>query len=497
MKSNPPDTPDRSEKSERQSSGWDIRNAPRNYAALIGFQAGSAAFSFGAVWLVTQYLGPDGFGGIIAIIAASQVAQVLVNWTSVAVVRFGVEEFIEGRTIARVFWVRLIALVVNLAIVLATATLWFPPLAGWLKLPAETFWLVLAHFAATAFWIHIQMSLQAVKMPLVQGLLQMIERLLILTGVVILLIAQSLSGTAAMACFVIAPALMAVAGFVYLRPFLFARFAVDTAFVRKVLAYSVPLVPFYLVGYFAGSYVDAIFVTNYLSTSDLGIYSVATQIAAIAIQLPTLANTLLLPLFITLQSESQSERSFNYFRNILPGLTLVWGLACAALAFVMYFAIPLVFGIEYAPATQPLWILLVASVAAIPVAVGYSPITNSTSKTYIATVAAVAAGAANISTNALLIPRYGLIGCAFATLIAVLAGTLVYAVMLKTTTGVPFSWNLLAVVPSLASALLIVAFPNPIWAGLLCLVISLCFAFVFRSSVMKAVEALSIFKRTA
>ena len=59
---------------ERQSSSWDIRNAPRNYAALVAYQVLSAAFSFGAVWLITRHLGSEGYGGIVAIIAASQVA---------------------------------------------------------------------------------------------------------------------------------------------------------------------------------------------------------------------------------------------------------------------------------------------------------------------------------------------------------------------------------------------------------------------------------------
>ncbi|MEJ7623610.1 MAG: lipopolysaccharide biosynthesis protein [Pyrinomonadaceae bacterium] len=485
------------EKSERQTSGWDIRNAPRNYAALIGFQAGSALFSFGSVYLITQNLGRDGYGGIIAVIAASQVAQVLTNWTAVAVVRFGVEEFVETRAIARVFWVRLITLTVNLILVIAAASLWFPPLAGWLKLAPETFWLVLGHFAATAFWVHVQMSLQAVKLPLVQGALQMVERLMIFAGIALLLGMGMLTGGAAMACFAIAPAVMAIAGFIRLLPFISARFSVDAAFVRKVLIYSLPLVPFYLVGYFSGSYVDAVFISNYLSTADLGVYSVATQIAAIAIQLPTLANTLLLPLFITLQSESQKERSFDYFRHMLPGLTLLWGVGCAVLAFVMFFAIPLVFGAEYTEATRPLWILLAASVAAIPVAIGYSPVTNATSRTYIASIAAIAAAVTNIACNAVLIPKYGLIGCAAASLFAAVAATFAYAVALKLSAGVPLSWNTLAVVPSIASVAFLVIFPSPVWAGLMWLVLSFIIVITFRHSVTKAVAALSIFKRTA
>ncbi len=91
---------------DRRSSGWDIRNAAGNYTALIVYQAGISIFSFAAVWLITRSLGSEGYGGIVAVIAASQVAQVAVNWTSIAVVRYGVDEFIETSAIARTFWTR-------------------------------------------------------------------------------------------------------------------------------------------------------------------------------------------------------------------------------------------------------------------------------------------------------------------------------------------------------------------------------------------------------
>lgn len=56
-------------------------------------QVGGAIFSFASVLLITRYLGSEGYGAIIALIAASQIAQMLVNWSSLAVSRFGTEEF--------------------------------------------------------------------------------------------------------------------------------------------------------------------------------------------------------------------------------------------------------------------------------------------------------------------------------------------------------------------------------------------------------------------
>jgi O-antigen/teichoic acid export membrane protein len=102
--------------SERQSSDWDVKNAPKNYISLVFSQGGSVIFAFASVWLLTRVLGSDGYGSVVAIIAASQVAQVLVNWTSFSVVRFGVDEFVETQKIARTFWVRFAILAVNMVL---------------------------------------------------------------------------------------------------------------------------------------------------------------------------------------------------------------------------------------------------------------------------------------------------------------------------------------------------------------------------------------------
>ena len=470
---------------ERQSSSWDISNAPRNYAALVAYQVLSAAFSFGAVWLITRHLGSEGYGGIVAIIAASQVAQVFVNWTSTAVVRFGVDEFVETEKISRTFWVRFVVLVVNLLAVALISRLWFPQLANWLKLSPETFWLVIAHFAVTVIWIHVQMSLQAAKLPRAQGLLQMIERLMIFAGIFALTAAANLTPIFAMLCYIIAPAAVTAVGLFQLRHYIGARFSFDRAFVRKVFAHSIPLLPFSLVGYFSGGYVDAIFVSKFLSTHDLGIYAIATQMNGIAMQLPTIANALLFPLFVTMQRETENQRSRNYFRNILPSLTLLWGSACAVLAFVAYFAIPVFFREEFQAAATPLWILLAASTIGIPVAIGYSALSNATSTTYVSLIAAVLSAITNIVANFILIPRYGLAGCAVATAAAFFVSVVIFAVLIRRNLNIPLSWTFTAILPCIAGTVAFYILQSP-WIGLaVCLVVSFLIAYLQRDSMNK------------
>lgn len=476
---------------ERRSASWDIKNAPKNYFSLLITQFGSAFFAFATVWLISKKIGSEGYGGVVAIIAASQVAQILVNWTSYSVIRFGTEEFVETEKIARAFWLRFLVLVPNLLLVILASKLWYPPLADWLKLPAESFWFVIAHFITTTLWIHIQISLQSVKLPRLQGFLLMTERLIILAGIGILVAIDKLNPLTALICYPVAAVLMGLAGIIFLRKYLFAPFSVDLKFIKEILAYSLPLLPFSLVGYFSGNYVDAIFVSKFLSTGDLGIYSVATQINGMTLQLPTLANSLLLPMFITLQKESNNDRTSNYFRNILPTLILFWGIGCGCIAFGCYFAIPLIFGAEFQSSTLPLWILLTSSVIALPVLVGYSALSNSTSTTYISMFAAIFSAIANITANFLLIPRYGMAGCAWASVIAYFISVLTFAVLLNRNVEMPIGWVFVAMIPSIAGAGLFTFTENILISLLVCLGMSFLIGYLYKSSLMTAFDLLN------
>ncbi len=483
--------------SERQSSGWDIRNASSNYVALVVLQIASAALSFGAVWLITRpwHLGPEGYGAIVAIIAASQVAQILVNWTSTAVVRFGVDEFVETAVISRTFWSRLIILFGNMIVALALSWVWFTPLAAWLKLTPDAFWLVVAHFIFTAFWLHIQLSLQGAKMLQTQGFLQMVERLLIFAGIILLISINGLEFKYVVLCYITAPAVMIAVGVYKLRAFIFSRFSLEIGFFYKILIYSLPLLPFSLVGYFSGSYIDAAFVSNFLSTRDLGIYSLATQVNGMAMQIPALANAILLPLFITLQSEAKDQSKTNYFRNIVPGLTLLWGAGCAGLSFIAYFLVPAVFGADFGGAVLPIWILLTASVVAFPLAVGYSALSNAASLTYVPMIAAFLSAAVNIGGNFILIPKYGMAGCALATLFAYFISVATFAILLNKNAEMPVSWTFMAIVPSIGGVLSYALYQRAWLALSICLILSLAIGIFYRHSLNEMVKFILNFGR--
>lgn len=476
------------EKNERQSSNWDIKNAPRNYLTLIIFQIAGSFFAFASVWLITKTIGSEGYGGVVAIIAASQIAQVFVNWTAFSLIKFGTEEFVEAEKISRIFWIRFFVLIPNLLLVLAASRLWFEPLAEWLKLSTATFYFVILHFLTTTLWIHVQYSLQSVKMQRLQGGLLTVERLLIFGGLVFLWYVGSLHPRSAILFYALSPLLMSLVGVWFLRKYIFKSFSPNKKFLREVLAYSLPLLPFSVVGYFSGGYVDAVFIAGFLSTKDLGIYSVASQINGIFLQVPTLANSLLIPFFVTLQSEKRTNLLHKYFRHLFPALILLGGFGAMTAAFVCYFLVPTMFGEEFSASVLPLWILLAASVISLPALVGYAALIHSSGLTYIATISSIISAAVNISANFILIPRYGMAGCAWATVITFFAGVAVFAIFLKKNLKISFSWTFAAIFPVLLSGIIYSYFLNP-WTALIVGIISTIITlFVYSDSIKNSIE---------
>jgi O-antigen/teichoic acid export membrane protein len=418
----------------RRSASWDIANAPRNYASLVATHVATAVSSFASVWIVTRYLGSAEYGSIIAIVAASQLAQIFLNWSSTSLARFGTEEFVQTGYITRSFWSRTLLFAPNLALILILSVFWLQPVSNWLKLSGEVVWLIAVHLAVTSVWLHIQYSLQGVKMLRLQGGLLAVERALTFAGLATLIAAGSLNLQNAIWCYIVPAIVLSFLGAFLLRNYVKFEGFFDRKQFRKMLVYSLPLIPFAIVGYLSTSQLDAFFITHYLTPRDLGIYAVASQINGLVLQFPILANTLLLSMFVSLKTSGQEVVISRFLNDVVPSASLLWGILCSVGVGVVSVLVPVVFGSEFQPAVAPLVILIFASVVSALSMFGYATYSHSISATYISTVASVLAAIVNVLLNLVLIPRWGLIGCAIASFVsqAVLGATVVGLCALKT-----------------------------------------------------------------
>jgi O-antigen/teichoic acid export membrane protein len=402
----------------RRSLAWDASHGPANYLTIVAAHVVGSAAAFAATWLATRMVGATGYGVVAAVLAASQGIMQTVHWSAPSVARFGCEEFVTTGRIGAAFWTRLAILVPNLLIVVLSAPWWLPAVGRWLTIPGDTVGFVLGHCAVMALWIHVQGGLQAAKSPRRLGLLLTGERLTIVAALLVLAATATVSPLGIVVAYILGPLAMTVIGASLLRPLLSPSPAVERAGVRRMLAFSIPMIPQWVFGYVSSQALDAFFITYFSSVRELGIYWVAYQVAGVFIQLALLGGTLMLPVFVTLQVEGREEDTHRILRDVLPLVSLAWTAFCATSAAVAGYLVPAVFGPDYAPAGVLVWPLMTAGALAGPVLVGYGPYLNARSATLPLSLATCLGAVTNVALDASLIPSFGLLGCAWATVTA-------------------------------------------------------------------------------
>jgi O-antigen/teichoic acid export membrane protein len=476
--------------SNRRDASWDISQGPRNYATLVGTQFAGALFSLLAVWLATRALGTDGYGGVVAIIAASQcVGQVAVNWTAISLSRYGCQEFTESGSIAKTFWARLSIVALTLVLVLATTPLWLPAVGFWLRISPSGYPLVVGHLIATAVWTHVQQGLLGAKLPRLQGGLLAVERLLIVVTLVALYFGGKVSPPSLLVIYILAPLIVSMVALWRLRQLIFPIKGVDGPSLRQIVIFSLPLFPSSVIGYLSTNYLDAFFLTHFLSLAALGMYSVAYQLTGTILQPALLAGSLLLPLFVSSGAVRQA-RIARFVAGVLPLVTLIWSMICVAAAAVASYLVPLIFGSNFQAVVPTLWPLFAAAALAGPTLMGYFPISNTNAMTYVSAVNATISATLNVGLNFILIPRFGLVGCAWATMLAFVITLAVTAYLIGRLYPEGRMRAPLATLPAIAAATIFLWIPNALVAVSVSLFVMLIIIVLLRESLVAGLAAL-------
>jgi O-antigen/teichoic acid export membrane protein len=174
-----------------------------------------------------------------------------------------------------------------------------------------------------------------------------------------------------------------------------------------------PLVPTALF-LWTTNFSDRIFLVKLADTDEVGLYSVGVRIASAMVLLLT-AFRLAWPAFAySIDDEREAKRTYAYVLTYLVALTtwVATGLALLSPWIVDWIAAPAF--AESSRVVGPLAFATVAFAAYIVVAIGV----GRAKRTQFNWVVTGAAAAVNIALNLLLIPRYGMMGAAIATVAA-------------------------------------------------------------------------------
>jgi O-antigen/teichoic acid export membrane protein len=394
------------------------RRMVRNLVALGAGNYAAMAVSLGINALLTRRLGVEAFGQLALLLMCSQVLSMAVaNWTQTGLVRFGAQEFAETGSASAALWTRVWLVAPWALVVSALAFVAREPLARYLSVPAAGLLVVLAHFIASFALTTVGSVCQAAQAMSRYGALLFLDKAVMAT--LLLLLPAIWMGAPLRVLGLYAASSLAVAagGATVLgrRSVLPVAFSAERY--RRMLAFSLPLAFSSWAGVLGTNWFDLIVIRWYRPVAEVGLYALGTVLAGVVQQVAIVFSTLLLPELSVMVARGEDGQIKRLVERGLP----YWALATSALfsAVVVGAAwiVPLIFGPAFARSAAVLALLMPASCALVLFS-ALSPLVAARGSTWALTSICVASGLTNVVMDLALVPRYGIIGAALATVIA-------------------------------------------------------------------------------
>jgi O-antigen/teichoic acid export membrane protein len=401
---------------ERQST---LAQLLRNFLALGAGNYGAMAVSLGINAMLTHRLGAEQFGHLALLLTASQVlALVVANWTHTALVRFGAQEYVSATSVAGTFWTRIWIVAPWFAVASALMLAEAPRVTAYLMIPTWGIFAVLAHFTATFMLLTIGAVFQATGEMRRYGIVLFLDKTVMAVLLVVFFPASWIKNPLAI-LWLYAASSTAVAAWglarIRVKSLLPVRFDRDTY--NRMFAFSFPLLLSSWVGLFGTNWFDILILRKYRPLSEVGLYSLGSVLAGVVQQVTIIFSTLLLPQLSVMVSNGELDKIRTFANRLLP----YWFLGTAALFMLVVLMarpmVPLIFGRAFAPAASVLAILMVAT-CALALFNAFSPLMTAFGATWALTGIGLTSGVVNVVMDLILIPRYGIRGAAFATVLA-------------------------------------------------------------------------------
>jgi O-antigen/teichoic acid export membrane protein len=415
--------------------------------------------------LYATYLRGEGFGKIETVVAFTTVLVIVLRLgISSAFFRFYFDSTDPARrtlVVRTSFW---------FTMTMATAGLvagWIlaGEIDGWLRLGDDP-WLVRAAFVGLWAQMNYEQltSLFRVEERSVAFLCASLANVLITIGATVLLVVVWRKGaTGAVVGNFVGTLCVYVALLAYRRYQLGLQF--DRSLLREMNRFGLPLVPSAL-ALWAINFIDRIFIAHFKDQTEVGVYSVAVRISS-AIVFLMVAFRLAWPAFAySIQEDREAKRTYAFVLTYLVFVCCWISLALGALApWLVDVLAPKPEFERASEAVAPLAFAATAYAAYTVLAIGSGRARKTQGNWIVAGFAALV----NVVLNVILIPPYGMIGAAIATLAAyvvLFAGMYVYA---QHVYPVAYQRRRVLTAAATAVALTVVAraLDVPLWAAML------------------------------
>lgn len=388
----------------------------RNFMGVSAGNYGAIALSFALNVVLTWRLGAEQFGRLALLIMAVQVlASVIFNWTHTGLIRFGAQEFAKSGSVAESFWSRMVVVapwLLAAALGLAAVQDWASAYFG---VSVAGIWLVFGYFFLSSLLLSFGGVFQACRQMDRYAVTLFLDKAGALVGVLLLPASYAQDPVAVVGCYAASSLLVSAWAIAKLGRLLAPAHA-SRAAIGSMWTFSIPLIVSTWVGLIGTQWINYAIIKYYLSFSDLGLYSLASQVAGVAQQVTIISSSLLLPHFAVLVSRRQQEEIRRQVERVVPYGLLGFALLLSVGVLAAKVGLPLVFGPSFTGAVQPLILLLVASMG-LALFNTFMPLISAYGGTWLLAGITLGSALVNLGAALVLVPRYGITGVAVATVL--------------------------------------------------------------------------------
>jgi O-antigen/teichoic acid export membrane protein len=352
------------------------------------------------------------------------------NWSDASIVRHGREEYIKNKKINQSFWARMYLFVPILVLFILILIIFSKQITSYIGIGQELILLLIIMFVLNGllnFIGYIYQSTDQMKKSAYILLSQKIFYLLCLFAVLLNFFKANLTVVLILinVSFLLAVVLnIATFDFHKIKPYVFNK-----EYFKRIWAYSWPqLIGF--PGLYVINYIDLFVIKKYMTLPDVGVYNIAyTAFMNISLFI-MIIYTVCMPLIVEYRARKKFTLIKKHLRNA-PIFTAIWvGMVLIGLLLSKYL-IPLIFSSKYTGAVPSFNILLIASIFYFA-SIYLLPIVNAFDLILYHQIFNLIRAAVNIAGDFILVPKIGIIGAAYGTLIAYFIGLLLTIILLVT-----------------------------------------------------------------
>lgn len=191
------------------------------------------------------------------------------------------------------------------------------------------------------------------------------------------------------------------------------------------------MIPTVATGLLSTNMLDYLIIQRYVGKAELGVYALAVQISGMVQQIPQVAGQLVGPRYIAMRIRNETPSLTHFIQKKVTSVLWVWSMCCIFGSILLSWQGPNWLPKNYMILTDLIW-PLAAVTSIVPLwYIVWAPLLIAYEQLRVVMWSSVVAGVVNLLANLILIPQFGVVGSAWATVLAFSSTILCTEVMIR------------------------------------------------------------------